>query len=249
MLRTTRPITVVCGTAVAVLLLAVPASAHVTAHSTDATSGGHDAELTFRVPNEQGKASTTTLQLVLPADKPLAGVLAAPKAGWSVAITRVTLKTPIVTDDGKVTTAVPTVTWPATAGGTGPGQYDDFDLTVGQLPTTDSVSFKAIQTYSNGTVVRWIEQPAPGATTLPEHPAPTLVLAPSSSSVAASVASPSATASAMASVTASPVPAVMPRAVDDSTAKALGGTGLGVAVLAALLALAALVRGGRKNQA
>ncbi len=37
--------------------------------------------------------------------------------------------------------------------------------------------FKAIQTYSDGTTVSWIETPAPGSTAEPDHPAPTLSLA------------------------------------------------------------------------
>lgn len=41
---------------------------------------------------------------------------------------------------------------------------------------TDQLVFKALQTYSDGDTVRWIDDPAPG--TEPEHPAPVLTLAP-----------------------------------------------------------------------
>jgi uncharacterized protein YcnI len=44
------------------------------------------------------------------------------------------------------------------------------------LPKASSVSFPAIQYYSDGTVVRWVEHAAPGAKTEPDHPAPTLTL-------------------------------------------------------------------------
>jgi uncharacterized protein YcnI len=223
------------------VVLAGSASAHVTAHSFEAVSGGHDAEIAFRVPNELAKASTTKLEIVLPADKPFAGALAAPKAGWKVVTTSQKLTTPIATDDGTVDTAVSTVTWTATAGGTGPGQYDDFGIAVGQLPVTDSVTFKAVQTYSDGTVVRWIEVKAPGAIKDPEHPAPVLALGPATN------ATPSASPSATVTATASPVAAPI-KVSDDSTAKALGGAGLAVAVLAALLALAAMLRSGRRNE-
>jgi uncharacterized protein YcnI len=225
-----------------VLVLGGPASAHVTAHSFEAVSGGHDAAIAFRVPNELDTATTTKLEIVLPADKPFAGVLAAPKAGWKVVTTSQKLATPITTDDGTVDTAVSTVTWTATAGGTGPGQYDDFAIAVGQLPVTDSVTFKAVQTYSDGSVARWIEVKAPGATKDPEHPAPVLALGPATD--ATPIASPSATVTASAS--AAPATATT-KASDDTTAKTLGGAGLGVAVLAALLALAALLRSGRRN--
>ena len=106
----------------------------------------------------------------------LAGVFAAPKAGWKVVVSSVKLTTPIVTDDGTIDTAVSTIIWTATGRGTGPGQYDDFDIAVGQLPKTESVTFKVLQSYSDGTVVRWIELNAPGSTQEPEHPAPQLSL-------------------------------------------------------------------------
>jgi uncharacterized protein YcnI len=235
-MRITRLTAVLSATAASVLLVASPAFAHVTAHSTDATSGGTDAEIAFRVPNEQEKAFTTKVEIQIPTDKPFAGVLAAPKAGWKVVTSSVKLTTPIVTDDGKITTAVSTVTWTATGGGTGPGQYDDFDIAVGQLPKANSVTFKTLQTYSDGTVVRWIELKAPGAKQEPEHPAPQLALA------ASAAAGPSATPSPAPTATASAARAATPGTTTDNSAKVLGSAGLGVAVVALLLALAALVR-------
>jgi uncharacterized protein YcnI len=70
------------ATALVVVLLALPASAHVTVHGTDAASGGTDAEIVFRVPNEES-VPTTKLEVVLPADKPIAGVYAETKPGWT----------------------------------------------------------------------------------------------------------------------------------------------------------------------
>ena len=42
-------------------------------------------------------------------------------------------------------------------------------MTLGSLPNTDSITFKALQTYDNGDVVRWIgaektDNPAPVVT-------------------------------------------------------------------------------------
>jgi uncharacterized protein len=221
--------------AAAVMLLALPASAHVTVHSGDATPGGDDAEIVFRVPNEE-PAPTTKVEIALPADKPIAGVYAEAKPGWTFTIRRTKLATPIKTDDGDITTAVVDVVWTATAGGIPVGGYDDFTLAAGHLPETASITFKAVQTYRDGTVVRWIETGASA-----QHPAPVLTLG----------AAPT-TASPEVSVTASAAP-VAPVATKtssgDSTAKALGGAGLAVAVLAALLALGAFVRGGRSTRA
>jgi periplasmic copper chaperone A len=86
------------------------------------------------------------------------------------------LNPPITTDDGSITSAISQITWTATAGGTKPGQFQQFDVSIGPLPKASSVSFPAIQTYSDGTVVKWIEKAAPGSKTEPDHPAPTLSL-------------------------------------------------------------------------
>jgi hypothetical protein len=124
------------------------------------------------------------------------------------------------------------VTWTATAGGIPVGGYEDFALAAGQLPDTDSITFKALQTYRDGTVVRWIETD-PEA----EHPAPVLTL---------SAEAPTTTPTP--AVTVSAAPAAASTSDDDSTGEALGGAGLGVAVLAALLALVAFLRSGRSSR-
>lgn len=49
-------------------------------------------------------------------------------------------------------------------------------MSMGPLPTdTDQLVFKALQTYDNGEIVRWIDTTAPGGPE-PEHPAPVLKL-------------------------------------------------------------------------
>ena len=219
-------------TALTVVLVALPASAHVTVHGTDAVSGGDDAEIVFTVPNEEA-TPTTKLEIVLPADKPIAGVYAQTKPGWTFAVTSRKLATPIKTDDGDITTAVVDVTWTATAGGIPVGGYEDFTLAAGHLPDAGTLTFKALQTYKNGDVVRWIETGQEA-----EHPAPVLELGTSTE--------PSESPSPAVTVTASAAPSPTRTSSDDSTAKALGGAGLGVAVLAALLALGAFVRSGRR---
>jgi uncharacterized protein YcnI len=230
---------VLSGAAASVLLFASPAFAHVTVHSTEAVSGGQDAGITFRVVNERGNASTTKVEVHLPIDKPFAGVVPASKPGWKSVVTSVKLATPIVTDDGKVSEAVSTIIWTATAGGTPPGQYDDFDIAVGLLPKTDSVTFKVLQTYSDGTVVPWIEVSAAGSTQEPEHPAPELALAaavgsgPSATQTAASSTAPTVAAGASAAVTT--------KASDDNSTKTLAAISLGVGILALILASAALL--------
>ena len=80
-----------------------------------------------------------------------------------------------------VTEAVSKITWTATDGGLEPGEFDLFTISAGPLPTkTGKLTFKAIQTYSDGTVVSWIEPTVKGAPE-PEHPAPILTLTKASS--------------------------------------------------------------------
>ena len=68
-----------------------------------------------------------------------------------VAVEKTTLAKPVKTDDGEVTEAVSKITWTATAGGLEPGQFDLFTISAGPLPTKpNKLTFKAIQTYSNG---------------------------------------------------------------------------------------------------
>jgi len=188
-MRLNGAVAVVLG--VCMLALAVPASAHVTVSAPGATRGGTDQIITFRVPNESAKAATIELQVQFPANTPIASVLPQPHEGWKVSTTTVKLATPIHTDDGEITEAVSTVTWKAnsTTAGIGVGQFDQFTVLAGQLPDAPTLTFPAIQTYSDGTVVKWIEVAAPGSTTEPDHPAPALTLGAAGSAPAIATAS------------------------------------------------------------
>jgi periplasmic copper chaperone A len=168
-----RTAAAVVVTAAAVIVAMGSASAHVSI-SPESAEQGSTAELTFRVPNEEARAVTTKLQLQIPTSAPIAQLLVRPVPGWTVSEHSVTLSKPLITDDGKFTTVVDQVTW--SGGRIEPGQYQDFALSVDPLPDTgSSVAFKALQTYSNGDVVRWIDVSAPGQVEA-EHPAPVLAL-------------------------------------------------------------------------
>jgi uncharacterized protein len=165
----------------ALLALAGPAFAHVTVTAPGAVRGGTDQEITFRVPVEEN-VDTTVFTVQLPTDTPIASVDVLPVPGWTHTQKTTTLAQPITTDDGDITTAVSQITWTAAAGqGLKPGEYGEFTIIAGQLPDAKSLTFKALQTYSDGTVARWIEVAAPGSTQEPEHPAPVLNLAASAS--------------------------------------------------------------------
>ena len=179
--------------AVAAVALAAPtaAEAHVTLQPDTATAGAFTVE-NVRVPNERDNASTVKVDLQLPP-----GFVSAsyePKIGWSVKVTKQKLAKPIQTDDGPIDEQIRRITFTGHGrnGRIGPGQFMDFPLSV-QIPgkAGDKLTFKALQTYSNGEVVRWIG--APDADT----PAPivTVVTAPiaAGASSAATPATPART--------------------------------------------------------
>ncbi len=164
---------VVLAAAVAVIgAAAMPAAAHVTVNPREATVGGY-ARLSFRVPNESDTASTTKLEVAFPEDAPFASVSVKPAPGWTVVTEKRKLTTPIKNHDVEITEAVSKITWTADAASAiKPGQFQEFDVSVGPVPDVQQVIFKALQTYSDDAIVRWIDPPKEGAEV--EHPAPVL---------------------------------------------------------------------------
>jgi uncharacterized protein YcnI len=174
---------------VATVVLGIPAWAHVTVHPSSLPAGSHDIELTFRVPNERDNANTVTVQVFFPTSLPLLTVDVRPIPGWSAKVNTRNLATPVQTDDGPVSQIVSDVTWTASAAGIAPGQYQDFEVAAGSVPDrSGQLVFKALQTYSSGEIVRWIEVPTAGQPS-PDLPAPVLTLRPDSK-VSPTVSSP-----------------------------------------------------------
>jgi uncharacterized protein YcnI len=149
-----RSLKIAFGATALLLALAAPAAAHVSVQPSEAAKGGY-AKLAFRVPNEEESASTIKLEVQLPSGAKFQSVSTRPLPGWTVATTDTT------------------ITW--SGGKIEPGQFQEFEISVGPLPDVDQLVFKAVQTYDDGNVVRWIE-PTPADGTEPEHPAPTLHL-------------------------------------------------------------------------
>jgi uncharacterized protein YcnI len=195
------------------------ASAHVHASSDNAVRGAM-ALVTFQVPNESATgAATTALTIGLP-DVASLGTETLP--GWTAKL-----------DRDAASGAVRSVTWTAAPNGGIPvDQFGLFRISV-KLPDTDTVSFPATQTYSDGSVVKWDQPPLPGGGE-PEHPAPMLTLA-------AGPAAPSghdmtATGSGAPTGMARP-PAENPRPSPDNAARVLGGAALLVGAVGICLAL------------
>jgi periplasmic copper chaperone A len=152
------------------------ASAHVTINTLGPVTQGSFAKLGFSVPNERDDAGTVKLSVQLPKDHALAFVSVQPVPGWDITTTTRPLEQPLEGEGSSVSEVVDTITWTAT-GDTqiAPGEFELFWISAGQMPTdVDELSFPAIQTYSSGEEVAWIETADAGAE--PEHPAPTVRL-------------------------------------------------------------------------
>src|SRR4051794_19705841 len=137
-------------------LVAVPVAwAHVTVNPNTAAAGSF-ARFDLRVPNEEADVDTTKISVQLP--EGLSSTSFQPKPGWTRTETKVKLAAPIQTDDGPVTERVATVTW--SGGKIAPGEFDEFGLTA-HVPEKegDVLVFPAVQTYSDGKIVRWIGNP------------------------------------------------------------------------------------------
>jgi uncharacterized protein len=162
-------VTIAAAVAAATLILVGPAAAHVTLQPEEAPAGGF-TRLDVRVPNERDNAGTTKVEVQFPPG--FVFVSTQPVPGWTATVKKRKLDQPVEAEGEQITEEVDTVTWTGD-GQTGivkPGEFQDFGLSVGvpDKPGT-KLTFKALQTYDNGEVVRWIgppdaEEPAPQVT-------------------------------------------------------------------------------------
>ena len=206
--------------------LAPVAAAHVTLQPEQAPAGGF-TRLDVRVPTERDNASTTKVEMRMPPG--FLSVSYEPEPGWDVELTMRELNEPVEQFGERVTEEVGRITFTAQgeANAIGPGEFRDFGLSVAvpEGRPGSMLSFPALQTYSNGEVVRWIGPPDS------EEPAPQVELTAAEEEAAA------------------PPPAEQQRAVAESEDD--DGNGLAIAALivgAAGLAtgLAALLLRGRR---
>lgn len=157
----------ILGAVVAALVLAPAAAAHVTLQPPEAPAGGF-TRLDVRVPNERDNAGTTKVVVQMPPG--FLSVSTEPVPGWDAELTMRRLDEPVEQFGEQVTEEVGRITFTADgeASAIQPGHFRDFGLSL-RVPEGrpgTMLTFKALQTYSNGEVVRWIgppdsEEPAP----------------------------------------------------------------------------------------
>ena len=222
------------------LLAPAAAQAHVTVQPDTAPAGGF-TRLDVRVPNERDDAGTTKVDVQLPP-----GFIAAsyePVPGWKVELTRSKAAEPIDSGEGlKSDTQVSRITWTGDGkqGIVEPGEFQDFGLSL-KMPegkAGDKLTFKALQTYDDGQVVRWIGPEDA------DEPAPVVTL--EAGSAGGGHGAPAATSGSGSEQQAAPASAPAAPSEDDggSDTLAIVAVVLGaLALIAALGALAAARRG------
>jgi uncharacterized protein YcnI len=148
------------------LLAPAAAQAHVSIHPNEVPLGSF-ATLDIRVPNESEDANTTKVSVQFPP-----GFLdVSPEyiPGWSVEVKTTRLAKPVQTGDGEVTEQVKEVTWSGDGkqGKIPPDQFLNFPIST-EIPGKEGeeLTFKTLQYYDHGEIVRWIgppdsEEPAP----------------------------------------------------------------------------------------
>lgn len=210
------------------------ASAHVTVSPSSAAAGSYTV-ITFRVPNESESAGTVGLAVHFPTDTPLASVRYQNVPGWTAKAVTEKLPTPVT--EGKITIdqAVTSVTFTADKGNRlAPGEFGQFNLSVGPLPDVASLALPADQTYDDGSVVKWADKTVEGAAD-PDHPAPVLTLS-ATGDAQSPAGGPSVQANAHSGSSAATATG------SDSTARVLGVIGIVLAALALLLGAVGLGR-------
>ena len=220
------------GAAVLAIALAVSAplaaSAHVRIDPDQASPGGYTV-ITFRVPTESATAGTVGLEVDFPTDTPFTSVSYQPVAGWSAAVTTAKLPKPVRISGATVTEAPSKIVWTADSGvQVAPGQFQQFSIQAGIVPDTGKIMLPAIQTYSDGTVVKW-DQPTPASGVEPEHPAPILYV---------NDAPPSTTAPSIVSTASAPPSS----SATDVVALGLGVAGIALGAIALVVAVFAVSR-------
>jgi periplasmic copper chaperone A len=217
----------------AAAILAMPglAQAHVTVQPKTAEGGGFSV-VAFRVPNERDDASTTQVRVTLPKDQPVGSVQTTPVAGWKITTATRQLDQPIDMFGEQLDTVVSEVTWTATDGGIRPGQFQDFAVSLGQLPPSGELVFNALQTYSSGEKVNW-NQVSTDPSVEPEHPAPILRITPA---VAEQGSAPTDTGSQAGQAESVPSAAQSDTLFDSTLPLVVSGLALALSLVAVALA-------------
>ncbi|MCY9670606.1 YcnI family protein [Paenibacillus alginolyticus] len=124
----------------AMLLFAGIASAHVVVYPQQTTQGSYE-KFTVRVPTEK-EVPTVKVEIKVPAEVAVSRF--EPMAGWKYELTK--------DGTGKITSVV----WTATGEGLSSTEFGEFNMQGKIGDQAASISWKAYQTYKDGSVVEWV---------------------------------------------------------------------------------------------
>ncbi|MEU6859302.1 YcnI family protein [Glycomyces sp. NPDC046736] len=222
----TRTAVVGATAALAVLVTATPAAAHVTISATDTVAGAYTL-LTVSVPHGCEGEATTAIAIQIP--EPLNAVTPSANPGWDVEKVMVDLPEPIADSHGnEITERVDQVVYTAKTP-LPDGIRDAFELSL-RLPEEtagQTLYFPVVQTCT-GSDHPWIEIPAEGQNPDEiESPAPSITVAADAEDAAAE-------------------PAAVVESSEEDGSGFIAYLALGVAVVGTALAAFALVRGRRQ---
>lgn len=164
-----RALVAVALTVAPVIGIATSAAGAVAAEPS-AVAPGDVATFAFQVVNDRAPAATTRVEIDFPSQPAIVNLDAVPVAGWTIRMERRDLAHPVHTPDGPANDAVRRVIW--TGGPLRGAEIVRFTVHAGPIgASVRHVAFTAVQTYDNGTVVRWRDDPGK---TPSRHPAPYL---------------------------------------------------------------------------
>lgn len=146
---------------VAFSLFAGVASAHVTVGPKETSQGKYEM-FTVKVPSEKEDVLTTKIEVQIPEDVNITRF--EPKPGWTYEIQK--------DESGKITS----VTWSTEEEGLSATEFSQFNMNGKVGDEATEIIWKAVQTYSDGSVVEWA-----GAEDS-EHPASLTVVNPADAS-------------------------------------------------------------------
>jgi len=210
----------------AVVLAAIPASAHIVVSVPGGTVEGM-GNLNFQVHNESETATVVKVTVDLPLDTPFAEVNPFNVPGWTITKVESKLPAPVTVGDFNLTKAVSSVTWTANSGSSIPsGEIQMLTLNAGPYPKTGTMEFPTTLYLNDGSTVQW-NQKAKADGSEPEFPTPEL----DTKSIVA----------ADASMGMTPSPSASPVSASGSTSSSSASIALIISIVGVVLALVALI--------
>jgi uncharacterized protein YcnI len=239
-MKTTFNKIILSATLATIALFAGDASAlaHVSIHPNTVPAGAF-ATLDVRVPGEQHGAHVAKVDMLFPPGFSDVAYEAVP--GWSVKTIERKLATPIDDDGETIDTEIAQLiwTWTGPLGEVSDGQFIQFPLSVA-IPDGargKALEFRTVQSYSDGSVERWIDPSLDG-----EHPSPRINVTAKGGAiedVAGEEAGPAAAQTSAARDTGAV--SGKPATVASSSGSASDGLALAALIVGALALLAALI--------